>query len=64
MSRATPANTQREGPSLFDLFGATALQGSTADERRALEIGYTLTLILTGDNVCLSLTDTAKMGGC
>lgn len=64
MSRSTPANTQRKELSLSDRFGASALEGSTVAERKAIEIGYVLTVILTGDSVCLSLTDTAQTGGC
>ena len=45
-------------------YGATALQGSTEQEQQALRVGYILTVILTGEQFCSSLSETAQNGGC
>jgi hypothetical protein len=45
-------------------FGATALQGATESEQQSLRIGYIMTIVLTGQQYCCSLTTTAQTGGC
>lgn len=45
-------------------FGATALQGATESEQESLKLGYVMTIILTGQQYCYSLTSTARTGGC
>jgi hypothetical protein len=45
-------------------FGATALQGASKSEQESLRVGLVMTVILTGQQYCCSLTETATKGGC
>lgn len=63
--RVPPASAlQTDELDFASMFGQHALEGSTTAEKRAVQVGYVLTVILTGSNVCLSLTNTAQTGGC
>lgn len=58
---------EQDRPASADLqamYGDSALQGSTREEQRAIRDAMFLTILFTGGQVCVSLSNTAESGGC